>query len=399
MAAWIDAELRERAGPLVPAALSFGAQLGVAHVPRAAEGLVALTRALVAFARDPAADEEADRRFVEGAGALLGLLLLDSFRAGRVRSERGQHLVQLSAHGFFDPFHAVDAALSAESVRAELAEHVGEAEREARGDGPVARVASRFVARLAELRPELRVVDQFACALWLAMPDGERVHIDLAPTVRATRDAPLSSVRHAVDKLVAMLPGGGAIEGGLEHVRARLFPRVTSRHSLDELSARASAKLAGHALAGELVTAIVVEEGGRARYVREDELTGWRISVAEALALATDNLARASARTRVLREDTADGPIFMLRSGDGRDSARLLLPELRAPLEAQVGSVAAVAVPHRDVLLACDARSEALLRQLRARTEADAARAPHRVSAELYVLSADGLHPLSAQPK
>jgi uncharacterized protein YtpQ (UPF0354 family) len=137
-----------------------------------------------------------------------------------------------------------------------------------------------------------------------------------------------------------------------------------------------------------------VEEGGRARYVREDELTRWQISVAEALALATDNLARASARTRVVREDTADGPIFMLRSGDGRDSARLLLPELRAPLEAQVGSVAAVAVPHRDVLLACDARSEPLLRQLRARTEADAARAPHRVSAELFVLSADGLHPL-----
>jgi Protein of unknown function (DUF1444) len=394
MAAWIDAELRERAGPLVPAALSFGARLAPAEVPRGAVGLVALTRALVAFARDPAADEEADRRFVEGAGALLGLYLLDSFRGGRFRSERGQHLVQLSAHGFFDPFHAVDAALSAESVRAELAAYVGEAEREARGEGPVARVAKGFVARLAELRPELRVVDQFACALWLVMPDGERVQIDLAPAVRATRDAPPTSVRHAVEKLVAMLPGAGDVADALEDVRERLFPRVTSRASLDELSARGCARLAAHTLVGELMIAIVVEEGGRARYVREDELTRWCISVADALALATDNLARASARTRVVREDTADGPIFVLRSGDGRDSARLLLPELRAPLEAQVGAMAAVAVPHRDVLLACDARSEPLIRQLRARTEADAARAPHRVSAELYVLSADGLHPL-----
>lgn len=396
MAAWIDAELRGRAGRLVPAALDFCAHAREPHalLQRGTAGLVVLTRALVAFAHHPAADEEADRRFVEGAGALLALFLLDGFRAGRLRAERGRHLLQLSTHGFFDPFHAVDAALSAPSVRVELAQHVHDAEREARGDGPLARVAACFVTRLSELRPGCVVVDQFAAELVIALPSGERVEVDLGPAVRATRDAPASSVIHAVHKLVSMLPGGPRAASALEELRVRLFPRVTSGASIEALRARTGARLAFLPLAGELVTALVVEERARARYVREDELAASGLTLADALALATDNLARASARTRVVREDTEDGPIFVLRSGDGRDSARLLLPELRAPLEAQVGAVAAVAVPHRDVLLACDARSGALLARLRARTELDAARAPHRVSSALYVLAADGLQPL-----
>jgi hypothetical protein len=395
MLPWLDEHLRTRGGALVASAEAFSAWsrgLNGAAPPQGGDGIVALARRLAAFVYEPDVDDEDERRFVEGAGALLGLLLIARSPAGCHRQRGPSHLVQLSQYGYFDPFRAVDSALSADSVRLALVRAVGEAEAEICGSGPLSRMVAAFLEQLAAHRPGYVLAEQFATELVVTGPSGERVGVDLAKAVAATAGAPLRSVALTARKLVSMLPGGeNAADSDFAAIRGVLFPRVIAREALAELSQRVGAELACVPLAGELCAALVVEQSGRARYVRGVELERWGLSSRAALGVATENLAQASTRTRLHRENTEHGPIYVLRTGDGRDSARVLLHELRPPLAERVGPLPAFTLPHRDVLLVCDGRVGPLVDLLRERTEHDAARAPHRVSTALYTLEGDGL--------
>jgi hypothetical protein len=392
---WLSERLRARGGALVGPANAFCAWsrgLDGTELPRGGDGIVRLARRVSAFVYETEVDDEEERRFVEGAGALLGLLLIARSPTGCHRQRGTRHLVQLSPHGYFDPFRAVDAALSASSVRATLIRAVADAEAEIAGSGPMSRMVVAFLDQLQELRPGFVFTEQFATDLVLTSPAGERLSIDLTQAVAATAEASWKSVTLSARKLVSMLPGGEpAADSDFASIRGSLFPRVIARDALVELSQRVGAELAHVPVAGELCAALVVEQSGRARYVRGAELVRWGLSSHQALGLARENLAEASACTRVLREDTEYGPIYVFRTGDGRDSARVLLRELRSPLAERVGPAPAFTLPHRDVLLVCDGRVGPLVDHLRERAELDAARAPHRVSAALYTFEGDGL--------
>ena len=119
---WLTAPLRQRAGALSGAAEGFLTRWlgpGAVHFRGGRDGLVALCRAIEGFARHDDVDEETDRRFVEGAGALLGVLLIDHLEGASYAARGALHRVRLGRHGFFDPFAAVEAYKA--YVAAELA--------------------------------------------------------------------------------------------------------------------------------------------------------------------------------------------------------------------------------------------------------------------------------------
>jgi hypothetical protein len=80
-----------------------------------------------------------------------------------------------------------------------------------------------------------------------------------------------------------------------------------------------------------------------------------------------------------------------VRQSDGLDGARLLLPDLAARLEALSSGAWLASVPHRDVLLLA---REPALAALTKRAQDAAQRAPHPVSASLFVVTPDGPRPL-----
>jgi hypothetical protein len=112
---------------------------------------LALARAIERHVRGADVDADDERLFVELSGAYLGVLLCDALEHARHTVRGGRHGLQLGQHGFFDPFAAVERALSAEDVRGCLAEHVARAEAEASGD-------ARVAARLAWERARTRIV-------------------------------------------------------------------------------------------------------------------------------------------------------------------------------------------------------------------------------------------------
>ncbi len=380
---WIEA-LRPRGGPLVDAAARFVASLGPPAFPRGAEGLRHLASLV---GGDLPGDED---RFVEGAGALLGLLLLEHLGDGEHCHDGARHGIALGAHGWFDPFAAITAALDAGSPRAELARWVRDAEDEHAGTGAVARVVRAFREALAAERPDLVVTAVRALAVSL---DGG-VEVDLAQVARATEGEPVSAVHAAVRKILSLLPGAreGAVETFAE-IAERLLPRLVGPRFHAELEARAAsggARLYGRPIGHGVRVALVVAHPGRSRFVREAEIERWGLAPEEAERIAIARLAACSGKARFARVDTDAGPLVVARTGDGLDAARLVLPGLHDVLRdaLDAGPIHA-AVPHRDVLLASGPGRA--LDVLRARARDDHARAPHAITDALFEVTPGGL--------
>ncbi len=371
--AWIG-EVRG-GGALAPVAAAFAARELGAEIPPGPEALVALARAIDRFAARSGASAAEESAFLEGAGAFLAMVLVS--RLGGSHVERaGVHRIRLGVAGFFDPFGAIDEALDTEPARAALVDAVALAEREAEGRGPIARVALAFERSLGELRDDLAIVGRFDRTLRV----GE-AEVDLSRAIAATAGESDAAVASAARKLVEMLPGGAVTEISAEEARARVFPRLVGpRFDLPVLA---------RSVADELRVAWVIAYEGRSRFVTERDLARWSWGVDDVAAHAITNLAARSDRARLARVDTDEGPIVVARSGDGHDSARILLPALSETLAPEIGAPCLVAVPHRDALLA-SADTPALARSLAARAADDHARAPHAISARVYRLAPDG---------
>lgn len=393
MPTWIDA-IASRSGPLHTAATQFAVVHGLeADPPRGVGGLCTLSK-LISDARADLADadhtgdvdevEAEERQFVAGAGAYLGLLLLDHLPSGAHVAHGGEHRLRLSAHGFFDPFAAVADALSARDAPRSLLAAIQRAEAEAAGSGPTARVVGALRARLSNM-PQVRVLDHFDERMWLDV-GGTRVELDLARVISTTRGESDALLTHAVDRLCASFVHEASPLLSWEGAQPLLFPRLLGKAFVDSLPDARDLHLTQ--LASDVWQALVLRFKDRARFVRRAEVDGWQGARPDQHAL--QNLAQASEAARFFQHFTPHGTLIVAESRDGLDAARLLLPGLHGVLAPVLGREFIVATPHRDTLLACPARPQALVDELRARTDAAVRGAPHAISQRLWLVKGPG---------
>lgn len=383
--AWMEA-MRDRAGPLLGVALRFADEAGQSPFPSGHDGIRRLAKLVEEAAYDTELDDVGDARFVEGAGAMLGLLLLGHVGLGRHVERAGQHRIDLGEHGFFDPFGAIDASLDADEPTAELRRRITAAEAEAAGDGPVARTRRAFAAALARSGHPAKVRDRFGP--WVALDDG--VEIDLARFV-AMADAESSDLEGSVSRLVALLlaRGGDDAIAPFPEIASRLLPRIAPQRFFAELEVDPSRKrLARRPLVADLSVALVVASEGRLRFVREDEVERWRSAGHDPFEVACSALDARSRDTRFLPMPLGEGGGLVATRGDGLAATVVLAPQLVAALVQRHPEGCVVAMPHRDELLVFPSDVDL---ELLARTVLDRhARAPHGVSSRLFALAPDG---------
>lgn len=387
---------RSESGPFHAVATRFATEHLADGAPRApddpaggAEALRALAVALERWVDDGPDDAEAERRFVEGAGAYLAALLAGAL-GGTHFVDGADHGLHLGDAGTFDPFGAVEDALAAPDPRRALADGVRRAEAEAAGRGDAARVVRAFVGRLGDVAPGRSVHARVGCRL--VLDDGTEV--DLGPVVASTRGERDGAVDAAVARVLGLLPGSGGAATPWSDARGRLVPRLVGPAFLARLGDRAG-QLLRRPLAGRVEVAAVLSYAGRSRFVTRDDVAGWEVAGAEVADRARANLLARSEAVR-LRRDA--GAVVSVRTGDALDAARLVLPELRARLVAALAPDAGevvVAVPHRDLLLAAPPWPAAVA-ALRAAAEETAAAAPHAVTGDLFRAAVDGVSAVGA---
>lgn len=379
---WLNT-MEDVGGRLVPAARAF---VDSQHPPlpgTGAAGIRWLAAQLEDFV-DRDTDGGDDDRFVEGAGALLGLLLIEHL-GGRTRERDGCHRVQLGRFGWFDPFGTIQEVLDAEDPRGCLSEYLSVAEREADENGPVSRVVRVFANTLGRERPDLDIESQFELTVDL----NNGASVDLARLERVARDQDEDAATEAARRIISMLPGANTQEETpWSEAATRLLPRLVSEKFLASLPSEQA--LYVDPVGSGVHLALQLRYGTRARYVRCAEVDSWALERAGARQQALENLA---AKSRSLRLERVTGEILRVRQGDGLDGARLLLPDLADRLAKLEPGVWVAAAPHRDVLLL--ARGEAL-EELCKRAEDAARRAPHPVSAAIFAVTPQGPRPLQA---
>lgn len=374
--------MQDVGGSLVPAALEFVESQGPRAPQSGARGVRWLAERIERFI-DNSEQSLDDHQFVEGAGALLGLILIEHL-GGRTRARNGAHRIQIGRFGWFDPFGAVADTLDAEDPRRCLAEYLLVAEREAKQAGPVSRVVATFAEALAEARPDLRITSQFE--LTVDLDNGASV--DLARLEKVARDQDEEATSQAAQRIISMLPGdGGPRETSWEEAAPRLFPRLVSEAFLRSLPDEQA--LYREEIGHDVYIALQLRYGPRARYVRLNEVTRWSES-GDAFHQAVRNLV---AHSRTLRLEPIDRGLLRVRQGDGLDAARLVLPDLAVRLRRLAPEPWFAAAPHRDVLLIAPANDASLLLDL---AKDAAVRAPHPISSALFAVSEDGLGPVTA---
>ncbi len=332
-------------------------------------------------------DYPLDEQLVEGAGAFLGLLLIEHF-GGRARERSGCHRVQLGRHGWFDPFGAIDEVLDADDPRACLSSYLAAAQSEAEQSGPVSKVVGLFACVLAEQRPDLSIDTQFGLTLGLS----NGASVDLERLRRALEGEPLEAGWQAAARIVSLLPGsGGVAHTSWEEAAPRLLPRLVSDSFIAGLPDEQDLHHTG--MGHDVSLTLQLRYGSRSRYVRRSELQAWTSEGARPAEQALRNLAE---RSRSVRLEPVDAGLYRIRQGDGLDGARLMLPDLSARLAPLSQSPWLLVAPHRDALLLAPKQPESI-RQLRLWAEDAIQRAPHPVSAALFELSARGLRPFSGR--
>ncbi|MEY4577912.1 MAG: hypothetical protein RL701_2615 [Pseudomonadota bacterium] len=396
---WITA-IASRSGPLLTAATHFAVAQGLAadDPPRGVGGLHTLST-LISRARheadhfddfgDAEAKETEDREFVAGAGAYLGILLLDHLPHGAHVANAGEHRLRLGAHGFFNPFAAVETALAARDTPRALIEAVKCAEAEAAGSGPIARVVKALREVLAR-QPHVHILEHFDQRVWLDA-EGTRTELDLSRIIAATATLTHPLLVHAVERLCASVLQEAAPVLAWEAARELVVPRLVGRKFVDSVPNADDLHLIP--VGPEVWETLVLRFDERARYVRRAEFEAWSQSAAIPTLPRTQalrNLARLSVGACFLEHDTDHGPLVVAQSRDGLDAARLLLPGLYDVLSRTLGPVFLVATPHRDTLLAGPTGPAELVAELQSRAEAAVRSVPNAISSQLWLVTGPG---------
>jgi len=377
---WLNT-LEDVGGPLVPAARAFVDSQRPPLPGTGATGIRWLAAQLEDFV-DRDTDGADDDRFVEGAGAVLGLLLIDHL-GGRTRERDGCHRVQLGRFGWFNPFETIQEALDAEDPRDCLSTYLSVAENEAAENGPVSRVVRVFANTLRRERPDLDIESQFELTVDL----NNGASVDLGRLERVARDQDDDAATEAARRIISMLPGANTREETPWNEAApRLLPRLVSESFLASLPSEQT--LYTDEVGDDVHLTLQLRYGARARYVRSAEVDSWAPERAATRQQALENLA---AKSRSLRLQRVTPAILRVRQGDGLDGARLLLPDLAGRLAQLESGIWIACAPHRDVLLL--ARAEAI-QELCTRAEDAVRRAPHPVSAAIFAITPQGPRPL-----
>jgi len=288
---WLDS-LEDLGGRLVPAAKNF---VDSQHPPipgTGAKGIRWLAEQLEDFV-DRETDAPEDDRFVEGAGALLGLLLIDHL-GGRAREREGSHRVQLGRFGWFDPFGAIQEILDAEDPRACFAEYLSMAEREADANGPVSGTVRVFADALGRARPDLDIESQFELTVEL----NNGASVDLTRLERIAREVgDGDAATEAARRIISMLPGSNAPEDtDWQEAAPRLLPRLVSEKFVASLPSEQDLYL--RPIGGDVHLSLQLRYGARARYVRRAEVDAWRESVSwQSLFSRSGSVGRSASRT------------------------------------------------------------------------------------------------------
>jgi uncharacterized protein YtpQ (UPF0354 family) len=170
-------------------------------------------------------------------------------------------------------------------------------------------------------------------------------------------------------------------------LRDRVMPMLKPLELLETVRDRKLPMLIYRPFLGDLMITYVVGEGRSLAYLNEQHLERWQVGEHELHAQAIENLRRITDE-RASYTTTGAGAqrLIIFNTQDGFDATRLLLPELLDGLRGQLPGQLVIGVPNRDFLIVFSDADRAVLANVAAQIEADAAQLANGLTDQLFTI-------------
>jgi hypothetical protein len=184
-------------------------------------------------------------------------------------------------------------------------------------------------------------------------------------------------------------------EGTFDELKPRLLPLVLSSEGAQ---ARGPSVVTQPLIEG-LIVAYAIDSDRTISYLGKSHFAQWNITLDELHDTAINNLVSRSESMNAHAATDEEGKVnlILFQQMDGYDASRLLLPTLHERLREHLGSPFAAAIPNRDILI-CFRHDIEMMDRLREKIAEDYRSMPHQVTDKLFLVTADGIAPLTAQP-
>ena len=181
-------------------------------------------------------------------------------------------------------------------------------------------------------------------------------------------------------------------EGTFEELKDRILPLVLS----SEISQSRGPMVVTQPLVDGLIVAYAIDSDRTISYLARPHFTSWNITMDQLHETAMENLVQRSESMSAHAAQDDDGRVnlILFQQMDGYDASRLLLPTLHERLREHLGSPFAAAIPNRDILI-CFRDEPDMRERLRTQIDEDYRSMPHQVTDKLFLVTADGIAPLS----
>jgi uncharacterized protein YtpQ (UPF0354 family) len=161
-------------------------------------------------------------------------------------------------------------------------------------------------------------------------------------------------------------------------------------------SSAAGGAIVSQPLLDGLQIAYAIDHDRTIAYISRSRFEKWGITIDQLHETAIENLTARSEAIAAHAGTDENGQVnlILFETRDGYDASRILLPTLHDRLREHLGSPFAAAIPNRDILL-CFRNESDMLDRLREQIGEDYRSMPHQVTDKLFLVTPDGIAPLS----
>jgi uncharacterized protein YtpQ (UPF0354 family) len=249
---------------------------------------------------------------------------------------------------------------------------------------------SALVAERVEQLPEIEIISRSERDLELEVR-GLPIRAGLENFYAAYAQNPAlldTVVQNFIEAALGFVPNRG--ESDYDALAERIFPMLKPIKILATVAERKVPMLAWQQFLADLIVTYVIDEPQSVVFVNEAHLERWGVAQVDLHAQALANLRR---RTQEERDYTSVGEgeqrLFIWNTNDGYDATRLLLTDVLARWQRELGGQVVIGIPNRDFLIALGTSDRTVLGNIAKQVQFDAANQPFGLTDQLFTV-ADG---------
>jgi uncharacterized protein YtpQ (UPF0354 family) len=246
---------------------------------------------------------------------------------------------------------------------------------------------SELVAERLEQHPEIEVLSRSEQDLELRVR-GLPIRTELGNYYSVYLRSPGQMdavVQNLIDVTLSFVPNRAVSD--YDTLSERIYPMLKPISMLADVTERKLPMLVFEQFLADLIITYVIDEPKSVVFINENHLERWQVNQRDIHAQALANLRRRTVEERDYTvAGSGDQQLFIWNTGDGYDATRLLLSDVLAKWQTQIGGNLVIGIPNRDFLIAFSDNDRSVVENIARQLQHDARTQPYPLTDRLFTV-------------